>query len=109
MFYIVFCAQVVVVMGCSTLNAVRYQRELKNFYSNLKEKSIEINRAVLIGLYVLLATYIIAAIVWSASHNYRYYVGNLLFIATGVCVYYMSYHVCQIRFTARSLFPEEGC
>jgi len=105
-FYIVLSFQIVVIMSYSTLNVIRYKRGLENFFSNLDEKSIENNRAVLAGLYILLFLASIVSLAWIFSSDKFFSVKYFFTVTTGITLYYMSYYVFKIKFTAGDIIPE---
>lgn len=106
----VFCfillLQVLFVMIYSTMNLIRYKKGLSNFFSNLNEKSIENNRAVLIGLYLLLFLALIAIVGWNLFYEQYLYFRYFIMGVLTIIFYYMSYHVHKIRFGAENLVPE---
>ena len=106
-FYAVFIIQIIATMAYSTRNVIRYRKGLHNFFSNLDGKSVENNRAVLTGLYILLAIAITASLVWRISHESYYFIRYILMAATGLCLYYMSFYVYKIRFTAENLLLDD--
>ncbi len=105
-FTIVFFLQVVTVLIYSTVGLIRYRKELSCHFSNLDEKSIENSRAVLVGLYALLFLSLGGNILWSFFTEQYYFIRYLLMLITAMLIYYMTYHVCKIRFTIESINPE---
>lgn len=87
----VLFVQVVVGMTYSTRNLIRYKRGLSNFFSNLDEKSIHNNRAVLAGVYVLLILALLAISIWYPYYEQYIYMGHILMAVMGVVIYYMGY------------------
>lgn len=102
---IILALQAVVVMIYSTANLIRYRKGLANFFSNLDQKSIENHRAVLIGLYVLLAMALVVVPLWSVSFERYYATRYILMAVTGATIYYMGYHVSLIRFEIEEAIP----
>ncbi|MDL2322996.1 helix-turn-helix domain-containing protein [Bacteroidales bacterium OttesenSCG-928-A17] len=105
-FYFIILLQVIVIMTYSTLNVIRYRRGLENFFSNLNEKSIENNRAVLIGLYILLFLSLIIFISRIISPDKDFSVRYFFMMATGITIYYMSYQVFKTKYSADDIIPE---
>lgn len=102
MYYIILIFQVIVIMTYSTLNVFRYKRSLKYFFSNLDEKSIENNNAVLIGFYALLLLALLLSIAWF----FGIYIQRLFMPVAGIIIFIMSYNVFKIKFTAGNIIPE---
>ncbi|NDV64872.1 AraC family transcriptional regulator [Bacteroides sp. 224] len=114
-FYVVFFIQTIAVLFLSTLNVIRYKKGIQNFFSNLEGKSIENNQAVLIGLFVFLFIGLAAAFLWGASPETYYLAKYIIMGLTGICVFYMGYHVYNTKFisqyisyTERELPTEEN-
>lgn len=105
-FYFILFLQAIVIMTYSTRNVIRYRRGLKSFFSNLGEKSIENNLVVLIGLYVLLFLAFVILFSRILSPEKYFSVKYFFSFTTGVTIYYMSYYVFRIKFTAADLIPE---
>lgn len=99
-YYLFILGQVVVIMSYSTLNAIRYRRGLKHYFSNLDEKAVENNRAVLIGLYVLLLLTLLIYGSRILSPEKYFSVKYVFMVGVGVTLYFMSYYVYKLRFTA---------
>ncbi len=93
---VVFVVQVVIVMIYSLRNYVKYKKGLANFFSNLDEKSIAENRAVLTGLFVILGCSLIVAAMWELFPAYYYFMRYFLMAFFACVLYYMSYHVSRI-------------
>lgn len=98
--------QVIAGMTYATRNMIRYKQGLSHFFSNLEEKSIEHNRAVLIGLYILLALGIVAISLWTISYEHYFAIRHVLMLGVGISIHSMSYHVSRISFDARNI-PSE--
>lgn len=106
-FYVVFLIQTIVVLSLSTLNVIRYKKGIQNFFSNLEGKSIENNQAVLIGLFVLLFTGLAASFLWGSSPEIYYSAKYISMGITGVCIFYMGYHVYNTKFIPQYIFYTE--
>lgn len=105
-FYIILFFQVVIIMSYATWNELRYRRGLKNFFSNLDEKSIENNRAVLIGYYVMLLLALVVFFAWLFTPG-KYYTVQFSFMPiAAVTIFVMSRYVFKMKFTAGNIIPE---
>ncbi|NDW12353.1 AraC family transcriptional regulator [Bacteroides sp. 214] len=107
-YYVVFFIQIIAVLSLSTLNVIRYRKGVQNFFSNLEGKSIENNRAVLIGLFIFLFIGLVAAFLWGASPEVYYSSKYVLMSLTGVCIFYMGYHVYKTKPISQHLLHTEG-
>ncbi len=76
------------------------------YFSNLEGKSIENNYAVLSGLFGLLLTGLIAVCLWTFYPDCYLFILHILFVVTGIIIYYMSYHVSRISFTSENFITE---
>lgn len=104
----VLLVEAVVMLVYAISNLIRYRKGLSNFFSNLDNKYLENNQAVLAGLFCLLLIALGATLAGSFSfHEYYLPFVNVLFVALSACIYYMSYHVSKIRIPIGGLVPEE--
>ncbi len=103
LYSVVVFLQIAVLMTYSSLNLIRYRKKLADYFSNLNGKSIENARAVLVGFFGLLFVGLIAVCTWSTSLKNYLLICHLLMAGIAACIYYMSFHVVRIRFTAKSI------
>ncbi|WP_163223460.1 helix-turn-helix domain-containing protein [Bacteroides sp. 214] len=106
-FSVVFAIQIIIVLFLSTLNVIRYKKGIQNFFSNLEGKSIENNRAVLIGLFVFLVIALSATFLWGVSHEAYYSAKYIAMGLTGVCIFYMGHHVYNTKFILQHIAEGE--
>ncbi len=99
----VLVIQIVVVMVYSSLNLIKYKKGLANFFSNLDEKSIRENRAVLTCILILIGVAFVAIAMWEVYPEQYYFVGYALMAFMGTAIFYMSYHVSRITLTEADL------
>lgn len=98
--------QIIAGMIYATRNLIRYKQGLSHFFSNLEDKSIENNRAVLIGLFIMLGICFFAVCIWGISYEYYYHTRHFLMLGIGISIYCMSYHVSRITFDAENIITE---
>lgn len=102
---ILMVVQMVAVLIYATIQLARYRRRLKDFYSNLEGKSVENNRALLIGGYLILL-FSLLSYRGRFHYNEPSFFLSLHMICWAVLIYYMAYNIYKLRFTAHNLATE---
>lgn len=97
--------QMVGVLAYATIQLTRYRRRLQDFYSNLEGKSIENNRALLIGGYLILL-FSLLSFRGRFHYNEPSFFLSLHMLCWTVLIYYMGYNIYKLHFTARNLASE---
>ncbi len=103
---VVVWIQMVWVMIYAVWRYVRYSRRLDDFFSNLEDKSVENNRVMIIGMFVML----FFSLLMSAG---RYYyaehkdMGLAIMVVIGVVCYVLNYSASQVQYTARDLARDQ--
>ncbi len=102
--FVVF-GQVLLVLIVATVYLVRYRHRLDQFFSNLEGKSLENQRALLVGLYLVL---VLALVTYRGRFQYHEvnWSIQLIMLLWGILIYYMGHHIYRLRYTADNLVSD---
>lgn len=91
--------QMVYLLIYSTICMVRYRRRLSDFFSNLRGKSIENGRAMLVLLYLLLVLSLVTFRGRFHYNEFSLHIAGIMLAWSGI-IYAMGYNISRLRYTA---------
>lgn len=105
-YYLVFSVQIIFGLKYTVSRIVSYRRRLDDYYSNPEGKSLDNIKATLVATLVLLITFLLGVVeAYFCYQRYPILVYGLMF-GYAVVLYYLSYLVIHVEYTAES-FAED--